>query len=173
MVELLKHQQEFVEATERDVMMLAPMATGKTFVQLYDAKEYALKYPGSVQVYMAQNPVVIQQAYNVIFQDCAVFNRIKGLYEFANGSRVHFIRIESWQNDMTNFEKLYGLKIDIFRMDTDIFWFGYEFYKKNVCQIMRPPSCQPKQIKITAKDTRHSIIKGGRFRIIDVEKTFK
>ena len=170
MVELLKHQQEFTDATEHEVMMLAPMATGKTFAQLYDAAQFAVKHPESIQIYLHDFGFMERSLNWECFGDCFKINRANRRVDFDNHSKILFNDIGQRMHRDWQFEKLKGLVIDVLRIDTDIFDMDYRFYRENVLQIMRPPSCQPKQIKITAQDTLHSIVKGGRFKIIEAKE---
>jgi len=170
MIELLKHQQEFVEATEREVMMLAPMAAGKTFAQLYDTAQFAVKHPGSIQVYL-HDVGFMERSFNWdYFGGCFKINLVDRSVDFDNHSKILFNDIEKRMHRDWQLEKLKGLAIDVLRIDTNVFIMNYLFYCENVLQVMRPPSCQPKQIKITAQDTLHSIVKGGRFKIIEAKE---
>lgn len=54
---LLNHQREFVESTEKEVIMLGGMATGKTFAQAIDCWQTAIKRPGIKQAHITGRAV--------------------------------------------------------------------------------------------------------------------
>ena len=94
-IKLLKHQKDFVEEQEHEVIMLTPPRAGKTFAQLYDANGHALKYSGSTQVYMCKYPAEISHIYGREFLSAAILTRKDGCYHYENGSKVYFARLDN------------------------------------------------------------------------------
>jgi hypothetical protein len=162
MIELLKHQEEFIETKEHEVLMLSPVATGKTFIQLYEANAYALKYPESTQVYMCRHPQIIHEYYSSKLLKNGEFHRMTGECRYSNGSKVILAAsIKEYILSMMSHD------IEVYRIDVDIFDIDKKTYEDSILRRTYRPSKYPQAVKITATDCLYSFTKRPGLRIIE------
>jgi hypothetical protein len=167
-VKLLKHQQEFGEAQDKEVLMLAPVGSGKTVAQIIDARDYAFKNPESMQLYLCHDAEIFSHChYYGLYFEQGKFNSYRNEFTFDNGSIFRPISIEKGK-DSYFYRYICGLVSNVIRIDVDFFDLSPRFYTECIIQANRPSQLQPKHIKITARDCLHSFTKRKGLKIIDV-----
>lgn len=158
---LLNHQREFVESTEKEVVMLGGPATGKTFVQVIDCWKTAIRLPGIKQAYITARAVTGMD--NV----CRIICSAKQNVEFEIDHLNLMIRLKNSSvikfSGYDQLDKLHGIDIGIYRFDLSEMFRVPRIY----FDLLNRPWTE--QMKITAWDASYRFMMRNGLKVIDAK----
>lgn len=143
---ITEKQQQFINATANEVMFGGAAGGGKSYGQLIDMFQFALKYPGSKQLILRRtfpelNMSLIRVAQELFPQAVFKYNSASHTGRFINGSMVDFGYCDS-ENDVYRYQ---SAEFDVIRFDelTHFTEYMYTYLMSRV----RGANDFPKQVK--------------------------
>jgi hypothetical protein len=179
MIELLKHQKEFIEAKDMEVILLGDEATGKSFAQYYDAVEYALIHPQTGQLFVSDDPrrsvdlltSYVEKLYVDIEKDGLVRPYVEWFTIcFKTGSKI--LLGPRIRNEKDAFRHS-GADYQTIRIDTEIFDMDSYVYCYMLSRLKWWGKKWPLHMKITAKDASYRLVNSRKMRVIEADYCYK
>lgn len=145
---ITKKQGMFLEANADEVLFGGAAGGGKSYAQLIDAFQYAVRYQGSKQLMLRRTfpelvRSILQVSYSLFPQSIASYHKTEHQWRFYNGSTIEFGYCDS-EGDVVKYQ---SAEYDVIRFD-ELTHFS-EFQYLYLLSRNRGANDFPKQIKST------------------------